>query len=540
MQSSKTISNVPRYIDDHGVLKINPVYNAEQKRLVDRGVEGAQVTTVNDPSRALAVISSTQDMVGRQLSEAARSSVAIMQDPDYLNKFNSPEELDGGAMLDSLSNAFAKYEVPLGLVNKLLQLQEYKLDFIIDNSSSMGSSTDVLMREASVYVKRNHDPKGNRSAGGDYMTRWEEVEDRLHAMIDMLAYIPIPIVISFLSPNRSHRADWSQKIILDHSGITPQQFIYEAHSKISAIFRHEPDQGTPIYARLKEAFLQNGAYLHYLFTDGEPSDASGEDIIALIKDPRIRPNPKQHPLTFIKCCTEKDAAETAWMKAVENDTKYEYVMEVDDFKAERDEVREVQGPAFPYTKGVWLLCHLVAAISPEDLGAMERAPFTRRSMETLTGRKLSDTEYQHYFSLYPNAKKYSDRYGYAQFARDDIVTSEILNGTAKQMQTYAPYAPQPYAPPPSYAPGYGMPVPQPQQTPGYYYNGQFSQPKPQPQPTYPSPGYSMPAPQPQQMPGYLSNGLFGQPKQQPQPQPRYPTLQGGYGQQPVYYSDYKP
>jgi len=118
-----------------------------------------------------------------------------------LQRFKTKQELDGGDLLDGLSAIFAKYEVPIGLVNKLLALGEYKLNFIIDDSTSMGSFSDLPISQASEQVRAARDPQGRRATSrNDKITRWEEAEDRLHIMVDMLAYIPIDnIIISFLN-----------------------------------------------------------------------------------------------------------------------------------------------------------------------------------------------------------------------------------------------------------------------------------------------------------------------------------------------------
>ena len=54
----------------------------------------------------------------------------------------------------------------------------------------------------------------------------------------------------------------------------------------------------------------------------------------------------------------------------------------------------------PLTAGFYLVCHLVAALNPTDLDALdESVPFTKKTMEDLLGRELSPEEYARYFEL---------------------------------------------------------------------------------------------------------------------------------------------
>lgn len=442
-----TANTASKYIFVDGVMKLNPNYHAA----------GQPQSTVADPSKAIAIVSSTQDIQtasnaqqaatgqAMQLSTATTASMEIMQDRDFLNQFKAPTQLDGGDLLDGLSNIFAKHEIPIGLINKLLALSEYKLNFIIDDSGSMGNKTDALISQASLQVKQQHDRDGRRAASQGAMTRWEEAEDRLHVMIDILAYIPTgKISITFLNRNTP--------LTLDHAGKTPDMFAQEAHSMISNAFRATPTGGTPIYGRLTQSFMPSSQpTMHYLFTDGEPSDATAEQVGELIVR---RANPKANPLTFVTCTDDNSQAE--WMKKIEGDA--EYTSELDDFYGERKEVLEAQGPGFPFNKGLWLICHLVAAINPIDLDALdEKTPFTKKTMDDLMGRKLTQQEYFRYFDSNPNAVRY--RQQYLQFAREDIIARDVLRnmqGAAQpaygqpQQPAQAPYMPAQQQPAPAY------------------------------------------------------------------------------------------
>lgn len=396
-----------KYIFENGVMKLNPKFNKAQPTQ----------STAADPKKALAIVSTPEDVQAASdlqeqktgkpmaLSEATTASIEIIQDEDFLAKFEAPQPINGGELLDGLTSYFAKYEVPIGMVNKLLGLTEYKLNFIIDDSGSMGSSTDAKVKEA-------HPEMQGKLAGKHQMTRWQEVEDRLHVMIDMLSFIPTEdIVINFLNRHDT--------ITLSHKGKTPAEFAADAHAKISNGFRNGPNGVTPIFKKLTDAFKSTHSNtMHYLFTDGVPSDATIEQVKQLVTN---RQNPKMSPLTFMTCTDEDEEAE--WMKEVEEVAPF--TAELDDFAAERKEVLHDQGATFPFTKGFWLLSQLVAAINPDDLDALdESTPFTKMTMDNLMGRKLTSEEYKLYFDNNPNARQYASLYN--EFAREDIVARRIL------------------------------------------------------------------------------------------------------------------
>ncbi len=325
------------------------------------------------------------------------ASIEMLQDPELLDEFMSPIVLDADAVVDKIGEEFAKYETPIGMINKLLTIRDRHLNFIIDDSGSMSWDSDVLLKDATPYVLRKRDPGATR-----VMTRWEEAEDRLHIMIDLLAYIPTkPIKISFL--NSSH------VIHLTRNDLTPDEFKNEAHLQITAAFTTpalaKPTNGTPSYRALEHAFATTSEpSMHYFFTDGVPSDRSPEDVADLII---TRKNADKNALTLISC-TNTDS-DTEWMKLV--DGKAPFCAEVDDFGDEKEEVLKKQGPGLPYTRGLWILCQLAGPINPHDLDAMdETLPFTKSTLDNVLGRILTAKEYQYYFERNPSASFYMDVY----------------------------------------------------------------------------------------------------------------------------------
>jgi hypothetical protein len=88
-----------------------------------------------------------------------------------------------------------------------------------------------------------------------------------------------------------------------------------------------------------------------------------------------------------------------------------FTAEIDDYIAEKAEVLNDQGPAFPYTRGLWLVSQLVAAVNPHDLDAMDESlPFSKYTLDELLGRKHTDEEYKYYFDRNPHSKMYGDKY----------------------------------------------------------------------------------------------------------------------------------
>jgi hypothetical protein len=285
---------------------------------------------------------------------------------------------------------------------------DYKLRFIIDDSGSMQQDSDVLMASTSEYLRAKRDPGHTRK----HCTRWEEVEDRLHVMMDMLAYIPTGMItLCFL--NRSDVFEYS------HEGNTPKEFKSVMHEKITSLFDKITNNNTPLYRRLSESLSHaSGKTMHYVMTDGVPSDASIDVIQKLVA---TRAKPQDNPITFISCTDADD--ETEWMKSIEETAPF--CAELDDFEDEKAEVLKDQGPAFPYTKGLWLISQLVAAINPDDLDAIDESmPFTRGTLGNMLGRDLTSAEYAHYFNLNPNKGKY--QHLYAQFERADLIARDIV------------------------------------------------------------------------------------------------------------------
>jgi hypothetical protein len=296
----------PKYIFENGVMKINPKYG---------NFPGVAPQSLPN---ALAVPQTTEDVFAgneaytkatgqnMEMPDTFVQTVTIIQDDYYLKQFNSATNLDGSKIIEELCTVFAKYEIPIGLMNKLLALHQYVLHFLIDDSGSMCSHTDVPLRDATEHIlsKLPHVPEASVM-----MSRWQEAENRLHIFIDFIAFIPVKgIKVTFLN-NKS-------ELSFHHEpGRTPAEFRTYMHNQVTQAFSKGPHGGTPTYGALSNAISLANSSQHpvniYFFTDGEPSDESPEQVCKLVAG---RKNPEKCPITFITCTD--DVADSQWMSDV--------------------------------------------------------------------------------------------------------------------------------------------------------------------------------------------------------------------------------
>lgn len=406
-------SAAKKYIFVNGVMQKNPDYEAPNSHH-----DGHNNKKNRSHHEELAVISNKNDLLEAQALQKTLEGVEV--EIDYvpstaaaISTFTSSEHCQqfGGAsnssrdFLQELFDYFIIYEVPVGLVTKLLDLEKYRLNFMVDDSGSMMSKTDVTFGEGCDFMKSVY-PNENPSA---YMTRIQEEENRLHVMMDILSYVAVrSIQIFFMNTDVTLQLSTLNKL--------PEVFREEAHDVIHKTFLALRFGGTPTMKILKRSLADadnNSGFptAHYLLTDGCPSDASSDEVGRVIRN---RKHPERNPVTLISC-TNVDS-ECEWMKEIEEIAPY--CAEVDDYNDERDEVMHDQGKAFPYTKGMWLLSNLVAAMNPHDLDAMdESVPFTKFTLDSLLGVTTSYNDYDYYFKNNPHSKNYRDKF-------EDFLTKE--------------------------------------------------------------------------------------------------------------------
>jgi hypothetical protein len=410
-----------KYTFDNGVMKLNPEYTLWVQSQTDSGPPPTPPPAGDQP---LAIVSSMSDVSEAttqqqessgttfQLAQSTVNSMENMMDENFTDQFQAPGEgADGSEILDGLTDYFVKYEVPVGLIDKLMMLQYYQLKFIIDDSGSMNAKTDSFMNDASEHVLRGQ-PRSSSVA----MTRWQEAETRMHNLIDILAYIPTKgIEIRFMNaPN---------VIQLQRAGKTVDDFRSEGHGQIVQAFttiavRYKTPTLRVLTQSFQAAATGTDPCMHYLLTDGVPSDAVVQQVSDLIV---MRQNPEANPVTLISCTNEDE--EVSWMKEVEE--KAPFCSELDDFHDEREEVLKDQGCAFPYTKGYWLISQLIASINPHDLDAIDEGlPFTKFTLDNMLGRVHTPQEYQYYFERNPHASIFLDVY--ARFLNEQTFARNIV------------------------------------------------------------------------------------------------------------------
>jgi hypothetical protein len=364
------MSEPPKFVKDaSGVRKINPAWRQWDAQ---RSAAACVPSLPLAPNAATALPTvSTLDGVaklGAQPAATATATQEILGDTDIARQIGLPP----AQAIALLQAVMSKYEIPLGLANKLLGLSDYQFaECLVDDSGSMNMPTDTM------------------GANGQPITRWQEVHLRLSQMIEIIACIPVPpFYIRFLN-----RADIME--IKKNDGETPQDFYNRAMALIGQQWAKPPGGTTPALERIRESLQRSPgvAGLRYFFGDGAPN--GGAMAAMTITQLLItRPNPQLSPFTFMSCTN--DTAQVQWMKEAEEAAPY--CAELDDFHEESNEVLGDQGRAFPFSFGMYLVAQLVAAFNPDDLDAMdESVPFTKQTLDNLTGYVTNPQEYQYYF-----------------------------------------------------------------------------------------------------------------------------------------------
>ena len=291
-----------KYCKINGIMKLNPEYKAwKDAQATAQGPTATAVavpaTTVLNSAEALPIVSSIEDSmqlsedIGQDvaLSESTNAAIEMLQDPEIAAEVG----LQPDDMIDELGSLLARYEIPIGLTNKLMMISEYQsLEFIVDDSGSMRLNTDTV------------DPKTRKP-----ISRWIEAQRRLKEMIEVIAYVPFEqIGIEFL--NRKDR------ISLKREGRTPEQFLVSANQQIDSVFSRKPSGTTPALEKIQESFLRGQGIniARYFFGDGKPNGGQRavDEIVKLLRN---RPDPEQNPMTFLSC-TDEDA-DVEWMKDAE-------------------------------------------------------------------------------------------------------------------------------------------------------------------------------------------------------------------------------
>jgi hypothetical protein len=143
------MDNKPKkYVFVNGVMMLNPEFTALQSPAPSAPAPQQntqhQNTTPPPPPQQLAVVCCQNDLqianeiqapsaTPVQLSSSTYAAIEVMQESGYGQQFGIS---DNGNLFDELSNYFMQYEVPVGLLSKLMLLRSYRLNFMVDDSGS--------------------------------------------------------------------------------------------------------------------------------------------------------------------------------------------------------------------------------------------------------------------------------------------------------------------------------------------------------------------------------------------------------------------
>jgi len=285
--------------------------------------------------------------------------------------------------LEQLNQVLAKYEVPFGLLSKLLRLKEFDVaEIIVDDSGSMNLPSDA------------------KGPNGEALTRWMEARWRILQMMEIMAYVVTspPVYVRYL--NRPDVVEFRRG-----SGESPKAYGERVDRELERAFLGRGPSGTtPALEAIRASFARyppDRAVLRYFMGDGVPNgfDVACREIEYLLMH---RANPSKNPFTFMSCTNEDE--QTEWMKECEE--KAPYCAEYDDYGDESREILKDQGKAFPYSYGLHLVAQIVGAFNPDDLDAMdESVPFTKQTLDNLLGYRSSPREYRYYFDGFLTAQR---------------------------------------------------------------------------------------------------------------------------------------
>ena len=378
--TSKSSHQVSKYITVNGIHKLNPAWQGD--------ANNHTLQPFQNRHTALAVVSypSQQNIFAPEDEEIVVAPSYQHAAEEYQNMISDEAEmkLDEGNHhhgLGPLSSLLAKYEVPAGMLSKLLGIRNFSVaEMIVDDSSSMNAATDATGLQ------------------GKRMTRWHEAKWRILQMMELLAYISKAprVYVRFLNRGTF--------LVLERApDESPQVFFQRVASLVEQEFAIRASGSTPALERIRESLTRyptSQPTLRYFLGDGVPNGAAyaSKQIAQLLVQ---RAEPEKNPFTFMSC-TNQDSA-TEWMKECEEIAPY--CSEFDDYMDESREILKDQGKAFPYSYGLHLVAQIVAAFNPHDLDAMdESVPFTKPTLQDILGYQLSDPEYKYYFDSFLEAQ----------------------------------------------------------------------------------------------------------------------------------------
>jgi hypothetical protein len=229
-----------------------------------------------------------------------------------------------------------KYEINTDYAGRLQLLNNFKIVFLLDDSSSMNSVlSDSPLNKPGTFMKA---------------TRWNEAE--------YFSSISVEIANIF-------DANGTDIYFLNHQ--PPLRNIRNLAEFQSQFRLIKPNGYTPLTKALTRIFNDNKDLLNerpllvIVLTDGEPTDERGHSDIYNFKHSLKNRKPIDKIFISIIACTDQDGS-IEYLNGL--DRKVKHLDVVDDFRNEKAEVRKTKGPKYGFSYGDYVVKSMIGSIDP--------------------------------------------------------------------------------------------------------------------------------------------------------------------------------
>ena len=138
-----------KYVKINGVMKLNPEFKKWQEGQTGVGT----ATSLPNSAQALPVVSSMEDHMQLNsdlgtnipLAESTDATIEMMQEPEFC----ADAGMNPDTMVDEIGAVLAKYEVPMGLMNKVRHISDnndcnYHYIYIIHSRNCAETAHDAI------------------------------------------------------------------------------------------------------------------------------------------------------------------------------------------------------------------------------------------------------------------------------------------------------------------------------------------------------------------------------------------------------------
>lgn len=216
-----------------------------------------------------------------------------------------------------INNLFQKYEISSLFREKLENLQDFKIVFIVDDSGSMNAPIDD---------------------GGPHSTRWAELKDVVKTAID-IGSIYGSLDIDFLNRNGVMNIN--------------------SYDQVQHYFHEDPNGRTPLTTALNSVLNRyqtlETKILIVIATDGVPDDLDS------FKRSLLNKNHSKFYISFLACSDNEE--DIGYLNELDNTIPN--IDTLDDYLSEKKEVKRAQGNNFKYTYADHIARLLLGPICPE-------------------------------------------------------------------------------------------------------------------------------------------------------------------------------